>query len=93
MALLAKKESITSSIVYYGFWQNVDQVDSSLREFHSDKEKREILTAQLHFRKTVLRLTHPDPSVFNLGQIGETGKYRKYPVARLRENLLLLVHP
>lgn len=51
---LRKKEQQTNDIVFWGLWQNDQQVESALREIQTTKQKVAALKAQLHFRNNVL---------------------------------------
>ncbi len=65
------RELEMNDICYYGLWQTVDQVNSTLSTINSDKEKIDALKAQLHFRKNILEQDYRDKKVFNFSSEGK----------------------
>lgn len=49
-----EKENLTNSMLYYGLWQSVQQVDLQIQTIKSKTEKLTALKTQINFRKTVL---------------------------------------
>lgn len=52
---LQRKEKQTLAIMYWGLWQSVNQVDEYLATLQKKSEEKKALTAQLNFRKNVLK--------------------------------------
>ena len=52
---LQRKDKQTLAIMYWGLWQSVNQVDEYLATLQKKSEEKKALTAQLNFRKNVLK--------------------------------------
>lgn len=89
---LQRDESLTNLICFYGLWQSASQVDEGLERLPNDAEKRKALESQLKFRKTVLKQKHAIKGLFNFSRKLPTGKYEKFTLTELKDNLLTLVH-
>ena len=83
---LQAKEKITTDIIDYGLWQSASQL-AMLDGIKSETKKREVIKAQLRFRKTVLQQKVPDMSVYQFSS-KEKGPFTS---TMLRENLLKLI--
>lgn len=49
--LLKKKSKYTNDVLYYGLWQNTEDVDKILDDLKDLTEKKKAILAQLRFRK------------------------------------------
>ena len=56
---VARLQSYTDQIIYFGLWQSVETVDAALQEIETRKEQKEALKAQINFRKYVLKQSPP----------------------------------
>ena len=87
---LKDAENITNNVCFYGLWQSPLQVDEGLGRM-PENEQRKALESQLKFRKTVLKQRHSETKIFNFSRKNERGKYEKFSLAELKENVLTLI--
>ena len=66
-----RAEQLTVEISYFGLWQKVGEVDCKLAEISSKAEKRRALSAQLQFRRYVLKQEVQDKSIFFMSKGGK----------------------
>ena len=85
--ILLEKEKITTDIADQGLWLTVADVDRGLAMAKSETKKRNLLKAQLRFRKTVLLQTSQGSDVFKFSAKGR-GAFNS---SELRENLIRLL--
>lgn len=63
--LLGKKKSkYNNDVLYYGLWQNTEDVDKILDELKDLTEKKKAILAQLRFRQKVLKQSVSDKKYF-----------------------------
>lgn len=62
--LLKKKSKYTNDVLYYGLWQNTEDVDKILDELKGLAEKKKAILAQLRFRQKVLKQSVNDKKYF-----------------------------
>lgn len=62
--LLKKKSKYNNDVLYYGLWQNTEDVDKILDELKDLTEKKKAILAQLRFRQKVLKQSVSDKKYF-----------------------------
>ncbi|XP_071149165.1 uncharacterized protein [Mytilus edulis] len=90
-ARLKKVEHYTNQVLIWGLWQSEEEVDQALLGLKTKKDKIEAITAQLNFRKHVLKQTVDDQSdVYNQSSI-VNGKRQKFTIDKFTSNIKKLV--
>ena len=82
---MKEKEMIVNDILYYGLYQNKDQLETGINNIKSKTEKVDALKAQLRFRQQILK-QHVDPVYFRFSE-----KKRQLSLEELKENALHLI--
>ncbi|CAC5398192.1 unnamed protein product [Mytilus coruscus] len=85
-AVLKAKSQHTNDIIYFGLWQNRDQVDTILEEIPGVSEKRKALISQIRFRQKVLKQSVNDEKIYHV-----TEKGKAHSIDKLKENVLKLI--
>ncbi|KAH3824752.1 hypothetical protein DPMN_126605 [Dreissena polymorpha] len=87
---MKRYEVITDEILIWGLWQSVEEVDSAFKRLTSVQDKRAALSAQLRFRKNVLKQTVKDNTIYALSRTVD-GKAVKVPIEEMIQNVKGLV--
>lgn len=85
-AVLKAKSKHTNDIIYFGLWQNRDQVGTILEEIPGVSEKRKALISQIRFRQKVLKQSVSDKKIYHVIEKGKA-----HSIDKLTENVLKLI--
>ena len=87
---LKRKEGMTNDILIWGLWQSEADVDSEMESLQTQTDKRAAVTAQLRFRKNVLKQNVKDSCVYAMSKT-VNGKCNKLSIQQLTDNVKTLV--